>query len=90
MPSSGSRRSRVLRPALRAEPELVPSAVEGAPAARRVCQAMPRWASEDTEIHGRPIAKGEMVMLLWASANRDPEHFAEPDACVSIALRTTI
>ena len=67
---------------LRVEPELVPSAVEEFLRLDASVQAMPRWASEDTEIHGCSIAKGEMVMLLWASANRDPEHFAKPDTCV--------
>ena len=90
MLSSGSPRSLVLQARLCVEPELVPSAVEEFLRLDASVQAMPRWASEDTEIHGCPIAKGEMVMLLWASANRDPEHFAKPDTCVSIALRTTI
>jgi cytochrome P450 len=43
---------------------------------------MPRWANEDLELHGREIRAGEMLMLLWASGNRDPENFAEPDRCV--------
>lgn len=67
---------------LRAEPELLPSAVEELLRLDASVQAMPRWANEDTELHGRRIAKGEMVMLHWASANRDPSHFPEPDACV--------
>jgi cytochrome P450 len=67
---------------LRAAPELVPPAVEELLRLDASVQAMPRWANEDTELHGRPIAKGEMVMLHWASANRDPEHFPDPDACV--------
>jgi cytochrome P450 len=31
---------------------------------------------------GRAIAAGEMVMLLWSSANRDPQQFPEPDRCL--------
>lgn len=67
---------------LRTEPGLVASAVEELLRLDASVQAMPRWANEDTELHGRRIAKGEMVMLHWASANRDPAHFDTPDACV--------
>ena len=67
---------------LRREPELLPLAVEEFLRLEPSVQAMPRWANEDTELHGRHVGKGEKVMLLWASANRDPEHFDEPDACV--------
>ena len=31
------------------------------------------------EIAGRRFAKGERLGLLYGSANRDPERFAEPD-----------
>jgi len=67
---------------LRREPELLPVAVEEFLRLEPSVQAMPRWANEDTELYGRRVRKGEKVMLLWASANRDPEHFDEPDACL--------
>jgi len=67
---------------LRAECELIPSAVEELLRLDASVQAMPRWANEDTDLHDCAIAKGDQVMLLWASANRDPEHFADPDACL--------
>ena len=38
-----------------------------------------RFAREDLEVAGTPIARGEMVMALCASANRDEAVFAEPD-----------
>jgi len=38
-----------------------------------------RVAREDVEIRGRCIAKGQVVFLGLAAANRDPEQFAEPD-----------
>ncbi|MEY2521989.1 MAG: alpha-terpineol hydroxylase, partial [Ilumatobacteraceae bacterium] len=38
-----------------------------------------RSATQDTEIRGQSIAKGERLMLLFASANRDEEQFAAPD-----------
>lgn len=41
--------------------------------------AMPRTAMDDVEIGGRHICKGDRVLLNWASANRDPELFENPD-----------
>jgi cytochrome P450 PksS len=38
-----------------------------------------RFASEDIEIGGTLIAKGEIVMVAIAAANCDPEQFANPD-----------
>ncbi len=38
-----------------------------------------RTATRDTAISGQPIAAGEKVVIFYASANRDPEHFTDPD-----------
>jgi cytochrome P450 PksS len=38
-----------------------------------------RFASEDIELGGQLIAKGEMVLLFINSADHDPDQFAEPD-----------
>ena len=39
-----------------------------------------RWVLEHgVTIAGQPIARGQMVAMLFGSANRDPEHFGEPD-----------
>jgi cytochrome P450 len=67
---------------LRDEPELIPSAVEEFLRLEPSVQAMPRWVNEDTEVLGCPVNAGDKIMLLWASANRDPEHFEQPDACI--------
>jgi cytochrome P450 len=37
-----------------------------------------RWASEDIEVHGTLIPKGEMVLVSLMGANTDPERFAAP------------
>ena len=34
---------------------------------------------QETEVGGVTIAKGEFVMTLIGAANRDPEHFDDPD-----------
>ncbi|MEZ5238738.1 MAG: cytochrome P450 [Microthrixaceae bacterium] len=38
---------------------------------------MCRVATEDTEIAGQAIRAGDQLVLLYGSANRDPEHFAD-------------
>ena len=38
-----------------------------------------RTATVDTEIGGQAIKAGEKVVIFYASANRDPEHFADPE-----------
>jgi cytochrome P450 len=38
-----------------------------------------RFAREDMEVAGTPVAKGEMVTVGLAGANRDPDRFANPD-----------
>jgi cholest-4-en-3-one 26-monooxygenase len=40
---------------------------------------MCRSATRDYEIGGRTIKAGDQVVLMYASANRDPDHFADPD-----------
>ena len=39
---------------------------------------MARTAMEDTELRGETIRKGEKVLLLYPSANRDEEVFDDP------------
>lgn len=67
---------------LRDEPALIGTAVEEFLRLEPSVQAMPRWASEDTEVLGCPVKAGDKIMLLWASANRDPDHFERPDECI--------
>jgi cytochrome P450 len=66
--------------ALRADPGLVPGAVEEL---IRWCGpqllAIPRYAREDVEIGGVLVREGEPVVAALASANRDPRVFADPD-----------
>jgi cytochrome P450 len=61
---------------------LIPVAIEEFLRLETPVQAMPRWPNEDVELHGRTVAEGEMVMLVWAAANRDPDHFPEPERCI--------
>lgn len=39
---------------------------------------MARTATRDIELRGRTIRRGQKLLLLYPSANRDEEHFADP------------
>jgi cytochrome P450 len=41
-------------------------------------QRLFKWVLEDTEINGRPIAKGEWAAIFLIAANRDPAVFPDP------------
>jgi cytochrome P450 len=43
---------------------------------------MARVIVEDTEVAGCPFKAGQMVMLAFPSANRDPEAFPDPDKVI--------
>jgi cytochrome P450 len=64
---------------LKAEPSLVPSAVEELLRYESPSQHTARLAPEDTELGGNVIRKRQGVIAVLAAANRDPEQFAEPD-----------
>ncbi len=68
-----------LQARLRAEPELVPAAVEELLRVYAPNQGFARMAVADVEVRGRTIAAGEMVALVLPSANRDPDVFDEPE-----------
>jgi cytochrome P450 PksS len=64
---------------LREQPELLTSAVEEILRFDSSVPFIHRVAKDDLEIRGRRIAKGQVVFLGLAAANRDPEQFADPD-----------
>ncbi len=61
-----------------AEPELVPSAVEEILRWTSVVIQFQRTATEDVELRGQTIRKGESVVMWYPSANRDEEVFDAP------------
>lgn len=64
---------------LRAEPGLLPSAIEEVLRYRSPVQAMFRVPKSDVQLHGERIPAGKMVMAMIGSANRDPRKFPDPD-----------
>ncbi|AIJ20256.1 cytochrome P450 [Amycolatopsis methanolica] len=61
------------------DPGLMPTAVEELIRFDSPLQLFERTATEDVEIAGFRVAKGEKIAALLGAAARDPEVFAEPD-----------
>ncbi len=64
---------------LRADPSLAASAVEEFLRYDPPVQMLARVASADFELGGKTIAAGTRLTLMLGSANRDPDHFPDPD-----------
>ena len=64
---------------LRAEPSLLPSAIEEVLRYRSPLQWVMRTPRRDTEIGGQVIPAGKLILVMVGSANHDPKQFAEPD-----------
>ncbi len=65
--------------ALRKDPALMPAAIEEMLRYESPVQMLSRFSTEELTLAGQRVGKGQMVMLLMASANRDPAQFPEPD-----------
>lgn len=64
---------------LQDEPTLVASAVEELLRWNSPVQITDRVATEDCEIDGQRVKRGQLVAMVLGSANRDPEQFPDPD-----------
>ena len=64
---------------VRADPELVPNAVEEVVRMATPIRAFSRYVTQDVALGGVQIPKGARVIAVFASANRDAKVFAEPD-----------
>jgi cytochrome P450 len=65
--------------ALHADPSLMPSAVEellryDSPVERTIT----RWVAADLELGGTALARGDLVVAVVGSANRDADQFPDP------------
>ncbi|HYG25578.1 MAG TPA: cytochrome P450, partial [Caulobacteraceae bacterium] len=65
---------------VKADPSLIPALVDEAIRWTTPVKHFMRSATEDTELRGRKIAKGDWLFLSYPSGNRDEEVFEEPDA----------
>jgi len=64
---------------LRADPSLVPNAVEELLRYDGTVQLTGRTAKEPIDIAGRTVEAGEICIMLLGSANRDPDRFEDPE-----------
>jgi cytochrome P450 len=64
---------------VRERPELVPAAVEEMLRYDAPFQLNLRYVTEDLELGGQTLRRGDLVRQALGSANRDPERWAEPD-----------
>jgi cytochrome P450 len=65
--------------ALRADPTLVPNAVEELVRLVTPIRAFSRYVAQNTEIAGVSLTKGDRVLAIYASANRDERVWEDPD-----------
>lgn len=63
---------------LKRNPELISSMIDEAVRWTTPVKSFMRTAAEDVELSGRKIAKGDWLMLCYASANRDESVFPDP------------
>jgi cytochrome P450 len=70
------------RARLRAEPEVIPQAVEEFLRLYSLIIQDGRAVTQDVEFHGCPMRQGDIVWLGLAAADRDPRQFERPDEFV--------
>jgi cytochrome P450 len=70
-------RDRLIR-----EPEILPRAVEEFIRFAGSIHGIPRTVKQEVELSGQVFCPGESVIVNYASANRDPQEFPDPDRCI--------
>jgi len=65
---------------VRAEPALVEGAIEESLRLEPAAATVDRYATADVGFGGADVARGELVVVSIAAANRDPATFPDPDA----------
>jgi cytochrome P450 len=61
------------------DPSLIPAAVEEMLRLVTPVQSFSRTATRDVELGGMQIKQGDIVLMLYSSANCDPDQFSDPD-----------
>ena len=64
---------------LKADPSLIPNAVEEMLRTESPTAGLWRVVKRDCELGGVPLKAGSMLMLRFAAANRDPARYEDPD-----------
>jgi cytochrome P450/ferredoxin-NADP reductase len=63
---------------VRANPDLVGNAVEEAVRVAAPVRGWTRYVAEDSELAGHRLPQGARVLVMFASANRDPAKYTDP------------
>jgi cytochrome P450 len=63
-----------------ADHSLIPNAVEESLRFEPPSPVQARYVARDVELYGQTVTEGSFMLLLNASANRDPSKFDEPDS----------
>ncbi|MBF4163542.1 cytochrome P450 [Nocardioides acrostichi] len=71
-----------LQARLRAEPHLIPSAVEELLRLDAPLPEVGRDVAADVDLHGTAIPSGALLALNLSAANYDPDVFEHPEACI--------
>jgi cytochrome P450 len=61
------------------QPDRIPVMIEELLRLQSPVNCLARRASEDVELHGQKLRKGDVMMVFFAAANRDPRHFDRAD-----------
>ncbi len=64
---------------VRSQPERLPGVVEELLRLESPVNCLARCTTTDVELHGESLRAGQVVMVMFAAANRDPRHFDRPD-----------
>ncbi|WP_410869592.1 cytochrome P450 [Nocardia sp. A7] len=66
--------------AVRSDPDLIPNAVNEVVRVESPLRAFTRTAARDADVGGVKISRGSRVLVIYASANRDPAEWERPDS----------
>lgn len=64
---------------VRARPERMRALIEELLRLESPVNCLARTAADDLEFRGRKLRKNDVLMVMFAAANRDPRHFERPD-----------
>ena len=67
------------RRAVREDHSLLPNVIDETLRFEPTCHATARYVMEDIEYHGTTVPAGSPILMLMASANRDPRRYENPD-----------
>jgi cytochrome P450 len=68
-----------LQSQLRAKPDLIPNFIEEAVRLETPFKFHYRVVNNDSTLSGTSLKAGDLLLLGWAAANRDPSHWNDPD-----------